>query len=115
MENLEQTIINNENIERENIIATEIRDYNFIEEKNKEEKIIIRKPLDKKEYSKKYRLENKEKIQKQINEWKKKKIITEDKRQKMVDKLNKNFFKRIPIKTLDKMNIKFSEELQKYI
>lgn len=119
MENLEQIIMSNENTERENIISKEIQEYKFIEEKKEEtkseEKIIIRKPLDRKEYSKNYRLKNREKIQKQISDWKKKKIITEDKRQKMIDKLNKNFFKRIPVKILNRMNINFSEELQKYI
>jgi hypothetical protein len=82
---------------------------------NLDNEIIVRKPLNKKEYAKKYYDLNKEKMKLQTREAFLKMQNSEIKRNKILEKLNTNGFKRIPIKILDKHNIVFSEELKKYI
>ena len=84
-------------------------------ENENKNKIVIRKPLDKKEYAKKYYDLNKEKMKLQTREAFKKMECSEIKRNKVLEKLNTNGFKRIPIKILAKHNIVFSEDLKKYI
>ncbi len=78
--------------------------------------IEIKRPIDKKEYAKKYYLENKERMIKMTIEAQKKRynMYDENKKQKTVLKLNSNGFKRIPLKTLKKYNIVWDEENKKY-
>ncbi|MCX6711629.1 MAG: hypothetical protein NT139_01150 [Candidatus Woesearchaeota archaeon] len=82
---------------------------------NLDNEIVIRQPLDKKAYAKKYYDQNKEKMKLQTREAFKKMECSDIKRNKVLEKLNTNGFKRIPLKILTKHNIIFSEELKKYI
>lgn len=75
----------------------------------------IRRPVNKKEYAKSYYAEHKEKMKQQTREAFVKMQNSIIKRQKVIEKLNTNGFKRIPIKTLEKHNITFDNELKKYI
>lgn len=82
---------------------------------NLDNEIIIRQPLNKKDYAKKYYESNKEKMKLQTREAFKKMENSEIKRNKILEKLNTNGFKRIPVKILARHNINFNEELKKYI
>jgi hypothetical protein len=80
-----------------------------------ENKIEIRRPINKKDYMKKYYFDNKQKMIIQTIEAKKIKRLSEDEKNKLLEKLNTNQFKRIPKKSLKKFNINFDENLKKYI
>lgn len=77
--------------------------------------IDIRRPLDKKEYAKKYYTEHKEKMMEQTRLASKSDKSKERKREKTINKLNTNSFKRIPLKTLNMLNILWNDEEKKYI
>ena len=61
------------------------------------------------EYNRKYFEENKEKIMEQLKKSQEKSRI-----RKLVKQLNNNEYKRIPYSKIDKYNIKFNDETQKY-
>lgn len=77
--------------------------------------IQIRQPVDKKAYARKYYAEHKDKMKQQTREAFVKMRDSDIKRAKIVDKLNINGFKRIPVKILERHNITFNNELKKYI
>jgi hypothetical protein len=77
--------------------------------------IEIRQPISKKEYAKKYYESNKDKMKTQTREAFLKMDVSDIKRKKIIEKLNTNSFKRIPLKTLKKHNISFNEEQKRYI
>lgn len=81
---------------------------------NLDEEIVIRQPVNKKQYAKQYYAEHKDKMKLQTREAFKKMQNSDIKRSRIVEKLNTNGFKRIPIKILAKHNIVFNEELKKY-
>lgn len=82
---------------------------------NLENKIEIRRPINKKDYMKNYYANNKKKMIEQTVNAKKIKNLSDKEKDKILEKLNTNQFKRIPKKSLKKFNINFDENLKCYI